>query len=118
MSTRPDEDLLNDILRAAERIERRLRGTTREQFMDDDVLQEAVMLQIAVIGEAARNLSLEFRNAYPQIPWQDIGNMRNRLVHAYHLVSLAIVWDTATADIPDVVGRLSRSGRPPTDPEA
>lgn len=46
LSTRPDEDLLNDILRAAQRIERRLQGVEREQFMDDDVLQDAIVLQL------------------------------------------------------------------------
>ncbi|MBI5288632.1 MAG: DUF86 domain-containing protein [Chloroflexi bacterium] len=109
MSTRPDEDLLDDIFRAAERIERRLSGVTFDKFLDDDVLQDAVILQIAVIGEAARGLSDELKGSHPEIPWPDITNMRNRLVHAYHLISMSIVWDTATGDVPELVRRLRAS---------
>lgn len=63
-----------------------------------------------MIDEAARNLADEFKQAFPDVPWPDIGNMRNRLVHAYHLVSLPIVWDTATMDIPDLARRLTVRG--------
>jgi uncharacterized protein with HEPN domain len=111
LSTRPDEDFLDDIAKAAERIRRRLDGLSLDGFLDDDVLQDAVILQIAVIGEAARNLSPAFRQSHTEIPWPDITSMRNRLVHAYNLISLEIVWSTATGDIPELVRLLRDSDR-------
>ncbi|HLE14654.1 MAG TPA: HepT-like ribonuclease domain-containing protein [Anaerolineales bacterium] len=56
--------------------------------------------QLEIIGEASRNLSDEFREDNPEIPWSQIIGMRNRIVHAYFNVDLEITWGIVTMDLP------------------
>jgi uncharacterized protein with HEPN domain len=81
---------------------------TREQFDGDDTLQFAVMYLIQIVGEAAYRLSAEARVALPQLPWNDMINMRHRLVHGYGVASRHIVWQVARDDLPVLIARLER----------
>jgi uncharacterized protein with HEPN domain len=103
---RVDDDLQKDITLSAERIESYIVGITREQLQTDFKTQDAIVRNIEIIGEAARQLSDEFRNAHPQVPWSDIIAMRNILAHAYHSVALDEVWRAATIDAPELVRQL------------
>jgi uncharacterized protein with HEPN domain len=60
-----------------------------------------------IVGEAANNITAEFRDGHPEIPWGQIIGMRNRLVHAYFEVSLDLVWETATMDMPELSAQVS-----------
>lgn len=62
---------------------------------------------IEVIGEAPVNISREFRDTVPTIPWRKLAGMRNRVVHAYHDIDPDIVWDTTTQDLPSLVAELT-----------
>jgi uncharacterized protein with HEPN domain len=96
-----DEELyLRDIVEAAGAIDRFLAGMSEDEWIDDEVRQSAAMHQLIIIGEAASRLSLEFREAHPQVAWADIVGFRNLAVHAYFSVSWPIVWVTATEDVP------------------
>jgi uncharacterized protein with HEPN domain len=90
------------MLSAIEQIKRYLEGISFEDFCRDQMRQDAVVRQLEVIGEAARFLSEELRNRYPQIPWQDIIGMRHKLVHDYFEVDLRIVWDTVRFGLPQL----------------
>jgi uncharacterized protein with HEPN domain len=59
-----------------------------------------VVRQLEIIGEGANNLSVELREAHPEITWGQIIGMRNRLIHAYFQVDLDIVWEVARVDLP------------------
>lgn len=59
-----------------------------------------------IIGEAARRLSPEARNLFPEIPWKLVTAMRNILIHDYDDVDLNIVWNTVQRDIPPLISRL------------
>lgn len=91
---------VRDILQAIERIESFTRGLTHESFARDERTVAAVNYELVVIGEAARSVPAEVRAAAPGIPWQIMGAMRNVVAHAYFGVDLAIVWETATRDVP------------------
>ncbi|MGD9778172.1 HepT-like ribonuclease domain-containing protein [Methanosarcina mazei] len=58
------------------------------------------MRQIEIIGEATKNLSKDFREKYPNVPWSNIAGMRDRLIHHYFGVNLNDVWYTVKIDIP------------------
>ncbi len=100
MPKRDDVALLRDILDAISQIESYLAWVSYTTFCETPLLQDGVMHRLEIIGEASRNLSDAFLEQHPDIPWQDIIGMRNRLVHAYFAVDLRAVWDTAMTDIP------------------
>lgn len=94
-----DELRLRRILDAAERILSYLSGAERDQFLGNRMLQDAVIRNLEIIGEACVNLTPEFRDAHAHIPWQKASGIRNRLVHGYFDVDLGVVWQTATDSI-------------------
>lgn len=67
--------------------------TDRETFLAQAVIQDAVIRNLEVIGEAAKALSAEARAQQSEIPWTDIAAMRDRLIHGYFTVDLELVWD-------------------------
>ncbi len=64
------------------------------------MLQDAVIREIEIIGEATKNISVGFRNGHSGTPWRQIAGMRDRLIHGYFGVDLIAVWDTVIKDIP------------------
>ena len=75
------------------------RGGSRETLERDRKLTLALVKEIEIIGEAAAKVSAACRERHPQLPWQQIVGMRNRLIHAYHDVDLAVLWDTVTLSL-------------------
>ena len=77
-----------------------------QEFRNNHMLQDAVIRETEIIGEAAKNLSVDFKNKYSDIPWRQIAGMRDKLIHGYFGVDLDAVWDTATIDVPSLKERL------------
>ena len=102
-----DLALLNDMLEAARTAVSYARDVTEGQFAADTEKQDAVVYRIGVIGEAARNVSEETRNALP-LRWSDMTGMRNRVFHGYNDVRIATVWTTVTTDLPQLIAALER----------
>ncbi len=86
-----------------------VRGKARPDIDDDEVLAFALVRLVEVIGEAARGISPETRERYPEIPWADIAGTRNRIAHAYFDVNLDIVWRIATESLPAIHEALERA---------
>jgi uncharacterized protein with HEPN domain len=103
---RPERLYLQDILDACDAIERFLRRTTEIAFMQDELVQSAVLQKLIVIGEAAARLPRNFTQQHPEIEWADIVAFRNIAVHEYFAVNWKIVWITATEDVPLLRGRI------------
>jgi uncharacterized protein with HEPN domain len=102
MSRRSDQDLLRDIQEAAQRTANYTAGITYETFLGDTKTQDAVIRNLEIIGEAAKNLSRELRAKYPDLPWKGMAGVRDRLIHDYFGVNLDIVWHIITAELPQV----------------
>lgn len=66
----------------------------------DAMCFHAVVYNLMVIGEAANLLTKEFRNEHPEVPWRDIVDMRNLLIHDYIKTNSSFIWDTYTNDLP------------------
>ena len=99
------KDYLLHMLEAVDRVLQYTSGVNREQFFASQLLQDAVVRNIEIIGEAANNLlevGPEFATRYPSIPFAQIYAMRNRVAHGYFAVSTAMIWDSIEVDIPDL----------------
>ena len=85
------------------------RDRGRRDFDQDLTLTLAVVKLIEIIGEAASKVSTEGRAELPEIRWDDIIGMRNRLIHAYYDINRDIVWETATQNLPPLIRQLERA---------
>ena len=88
-------------------------GMSRADFPADTRTQQAVVMNMIIIGEAAARLLLEhteFTQAHADIPWRGMKSMRNRIAHGYFEVDFRIVWDTVQTSLPDLIARLETSG--------
>lgn len=101
-----DDAYLLDILIAARKIMQFSRGVSRGKFDQDELLQNAIMRMLEIIGEAARAISDETKHTHEDIPWRQMIGMRHRLVHEYFRVDLERVWDTVQRDIPLLIGQI------------
>lgn len=81
-------------------------------FLDDKMMQDAVIRNIEIIGEATKRLSNNVTVIEPEIPWKRIAGMRDKLIHDYFGVNVQLVWETVAKEMPvllDAVNRLLRS---------
>ena len=100
-----DRDALADILTAI----RRVQGfpiPDRETFLASDVLQDAVVRNLEIIGEATQRLSDSCRQQHPLIPWREMAGMRDVLIHAYDRVDLEEVWITLSEQLPALLAQI------------
>ena len=102
-----DPAYLRHILDAIDLIERFTVGIDREQFDANREKQGAVILQLTLIGEMTKRLSEKIR-AEIDLPWKDIAGFRDRAIHDYYTLDLAIVWATVTDDIEIIKGRIDK----------
>jgi len=96
------------MIEACESVQRFIQGRRRLDFESDQMLLFAVVRAIEVLGEAAGKVSEDTRSACPEIPWPEITNMRNRLIHGYFDIDIDIVWNTASIEIPALLADLRR----------
>jgi len=107
MSVHDNKTRIAHIKEAAQKIIVYTQGKTQKDFEQDEILQLATIRLIEIIGEAAARLTTEFREHHPDMPWQAIIGMRNRLVHAYFAIDYDIVWVTVTKAIPELLKQVN-----------
>lgn len=105
-----DDELLVDILRYAQLAVKRTKGRKEADLSADEDFQSLLVHPLLVIGEAVKNLSLEFQEQVPSIPWEKIARMRDRLIHAYDRVDWSIVWNAVTNELPKLISDLESKG--------
>ncbi len=93
---------LGHIRDAIDKIERYISGIIFNDFASNDMMIDAVVRELAIIGEATNNLSDGYRRSHPDIPFRDIIDMRNILIHDYAGVNTKVVWDTCKKNLPEL----------------
>jgi uncharacterized protein with HEPN domain len=96
-----DSLYLADIVEAARTIHRWLQEHG-DRWADDEILRNAVLRQLMVVGEAASCLSPRIQDRLPEVPWPEIRGFRNHAVHAYFSLDWSIVWEVAHHNLPDL----------------
>jgi uncharacterized protein with HEPN domain len=102
-------DYVEHILDATQQVRSYVAQTNKEMFLQDRKTQDAVILKILVIGEAAAQILDEhatFAQEHADIPWHQMKGMRNRMVHGYFETNLDLVWETIQVFIPDLERKL------------
>ncbi len=90
---------IEDILKAIGRIEEyTMKG--KKEFLSDEMVEDAVIYQLAIIGEAASKLSLVLKKKYADIPWKDVIGLRSVIIHDYANINLLRIWNTVSKDLP------------------
>jgi uncharacterized protein with HEPN domain len=99
---------LKDILESMNRIDTYIFGVDYDSFLNNQMLIDAVIRNLEIIGEAARNVTDELRNNYPELPWRNMIGLRNILIHQYFGVDESIIWEVITVDLPDARPNLMK----------
>lgn len=103
-------DYLDHIIEAARLACSYLQGLGKEDFLADKRTQQAVILNIVVIGEAATKLLADhsaFLAMHPDVPWRNMKGMRNRIAHGYFDIDLDVVWETVQTALPELLARIT-----------
>lgn len=101
-------DYLLDMREALSDIHDFTLGMSFEAFRSDKKTLNAVLRSLEVLGEAAGKIPAEVRGPHPNFPWSDMVGMRNRLIHEYFGVDIAIVWQTVIEDLPPLASEMDQ----------
>ena len=92
---------LEDIVLAMDRIQEYISGLDFIQFKRDYKTVDAVIRNFEVIGEASKNLSEHIKDSYPNVPWEEMYRLRNRISHEYFGIGYGIIWDIISTHLPN-----------------
>jgi uncharacterized protein with HEPN domain len=106
MSKRGDFELVSDIYEAIRRIDSYLKNISNEKFYKDTKTQDAIIRNLEIIGEAAKNVSKSLKEKHSGIPWKEMAGIRDRLIHHYFGINIDVVWGVATEDLPSIVKNI------------
>lgn len=83
-------------------------GINYESFVSNSLLTEACVFNLSQLGELTTKLDSEFTAKYPDIPWNQMRGLRNKIVHDYEGVNLVLVWEIISSDLADLKEELKR----------
>ena len=101
-----DKNRLFHMVQAAEQAIAYAEQHNIEEVKNSPPLQHLLIRNLEILGEAAARVTTEFREAHPEIPWRNMIDMRNRLIHAYFDTNLNIIWETVQKSLPPALKLL------------
>ena len=106
MSKRHWRLLVEDILECIERIEQYVAGLQVDAFKASQITVDATVRNLEVIGEASRNIPEDVKEAHPELEWEKIVGLRNRVIHEYFGVDLDIIWRIVNDELPALKAKM------------
>jgi len=97
---------------ACQRIIQYLGEMDKEQFLADDRTYDAIMRQMMIVGEAAKQIPQEIRKGYPTVDWGGMGRFRDLAVHHYFGIDNRIVWNIVSGEVPELLAALTAEDSP------
>ncbi|MCD6135421.1 DUF86 domain-containing protein [Candidatus Bipolaricaulota bacterium] len=97
---------LQDIIKRAKKVRQYTEGLDLKSFVDNDIVYDAVLRNLEIIGEAAKKIPPEIRDRYPQVDWRGISGLRNVLAHAYFGLDDETLWDIVQNKVPQLISTL------------
>jgi uncharacterized protein with HEPN domain len=101
-------EFLKHILDECDYLIKEYRENSFEIFMQDPRLSRAICRSLEIIGEASNKIHPDIKIAHPHIPWREMSDIRNRIIHHYFGIDYDIVWDTLKMDIPVIQEYISQ----------
>lgn len=99
---------LTHIQQSIQAIEKYLQGVSEETFLESEEKQDLITRRLEIIGEAVKQIPSEYKERHLEIPWREIGDMRNVLIHTYFGIDYVIVWKTATRLVPQLKQQIEK----------
>jgi uncharacterized protein with HEPN domain len=103
-----DRAYIDHILDAIKKIQEYTSDLSEEQFIQNDLVVDAVIRNIEIIGEASKQISRNLQQIYFEIPWKEMAGMRDKLIHDYMGVDTTVIWQTILEDLPALKDQLGK----------
>ena len=99
---------IEDILHSIDKIDEYISNLNFDEFKKNEMIVDAVIRKLEIIGEAAGHIPKEIRDQHPEIPWSTMRGIRNILIHEYFGVDNVIVWETVQNELPDLKQKMKQ----------
>lgn len=99
---------LEDIIHSIEKIEQYKKSTAFSTLGENQLILDAILYNLQIIGEAAKHVSNDVRNKYPDVEWRKIAGLRDIVAHEYFGISLEIVWDVLENKLPPLNNAIKK----------
>ncbi|MCK5333136.1 MAG: DUF86 domain-containing protein [Candidatus Aenigmarchaeota archaeon] len=99
---------VEDIEESINNIQNFTQNMTLKKFLEDTLVQDAVLRRLEVIGEATKNIPTEFKDKYPDVPWKKMAGLRDVLTHFYFGINFERVWLVVKDDLPDLKKKIKK----------
>lgn len=106
MSHNADTTRLQHMVEAMQEILEFTKGRDLQSIMADRPLQHLIVRNLEILGEAASRVSAPYRQEHLRIPWRDMIDLRNRLIHAYFDLNPDVIWKTVQQDLPKLLAEV------------
>ena len=99
---------LSDINESIDKIEEYTKDISEEEFKENAQIQDAVIRRMEIVGEGVKNIPSSVRDANKLIPWKELSNFKNLLIHSYFEVSINRIWNVIKNDLPKIKENLTK----------
>jgi uncharacterized protein with HEPN domain len=83
-------------------------NVSKDEFSENELIQDAVIRNIEIIGEASKKISENTKQSYYEVPWKEMAKMRDKLIHDYMGVDIDVIWQTIETDIPELLELMQK----------